>query len=210
MISKVKINLILSLCMISLISIGFSSWILPIDTKEVNGSIITDNSIDLSSIIAPDTRTNKLGISTFKLGNDGFISDGQFKNTADMIFYFKIDNSKFNNVKLDNNTLTLRLELRQNSIDDFKLIHSKYMLTTMYLDTNDMGSYNNNYSIVMDEDDCSCYVDFVLSDEKIGTSMFYFSIKFSFSISDLEMYKSELALYSNDTEAKFKLKIASR
>ena len=210
MISKMKINLILSLCMISLISIGFSSWILPIETKEVSGSIITDNSIDLSSIIAPDTRASKLGISTFKLGNDGFISDGQLKNTADMIFYFKIDYSKFNNVILDNNTLTLRLELKQNSINDFKLINSKYMSTTMYLDTNDKGVYSDQYTLVIDEDNCSCYVDFALSDEKIGTSMFYFSIKFSFNISDLDAYKSELTLYSNEAETKFKLKIASR
>ncbi|MCM1261052.1 MAG: hypothetical protein NC182_07925, partial [Prevotella sp.] len=195
---------------ISLISIGFSSWILPIETKEVYGYMTADNSIDLSSIIVLDTRTNKLGISTFKLGNDGFISDGQFKNSADIIFNFKIDYSKFNNVKLDNNTLTLRLELKQNPINDFILINSKYMLTTMYLDINDQGLYSDNYSIVIDEDNCSCYVDFSLSDEKIGTSMFYFSIKFSFNISDLETYKTELALYSNDTETKFKLKIASR
>ena len=53
MISKMKINLILSLCLISLISIGFSSWYISEDDNGIYGSLDVDNvgEIDLNESI---------------------------------------------------------------------------------------------------------------------------------------------------------------
>jgi len=86
-----KINLLLILCTIALISVGFSSWQISNDFHP-NGQFVVDDIIDLSNIINMDERKTSMGISTFKLGNEGFISNGQITNEANLIYFFKINN----------------------------------------------------------------------------------------------------------------------
>lgn len=201
-----KINLLLILCTIALISVGFSSWQISNDFHP-NGQFVVDDIIDLSNIINMDERKTSMGISTFKLGNEGFISNGQITNEANLIYFFKINNVKFLEANLDNTNFSLRVELEQSPLTNFKLITSKYMESYIYLDTNDLGSYKEGYALNIDDDNHFCYAEFILADEKMGVSNFYFSLKFNFVISDMESYKNEIAAFSDEIAAGCRLKI---
>ncbi len=74
MLSKFKINLILVLCMLSLISIGFSSWNITLDAINVDANISVDNVVNSEDYIYLDTTKgdNNTGISCFKYKNNGY------------------------------------------------------------------------------------------------------------------------------------------
>ena len=53
MLSKFKINLIFLLCMLSLVSIGFSSWSITLDAINVDANISVDNVVNSEDYIYP-------------------------------------------------------------------------------------------------------------------------------------------------------------
>ena len=55
MLSKFKINLIFLLCMLSLVSIGFSSWSITLDAINVDANISVDNVVNSEDYIYLDT-----------------------------------------------------------------------------------------------------------------------------------------------------------
>lgn len=68
MLSKFKINLIFLLCMLSLVSIGFSSWSITLDAINVDANISVDNVVNSEDYIYLDTTKgdNNTGICCFK------------------------------------------------------------------------------------------------------------------------------------------------
>lgn len=54
MLSKFKINLIFLLCMLSLVSIGFSSWSITLDAINVDANISVDNVVNSEDYIYLD------------------------------------------------------------------------------------------------------------------------------------------------------------
>ena len=71
MLSKFKINLIFLLCMLSLVSIGFSSWSITLDAINVDANISVDNVVNSEDYIYLDTTKgdNNTGICCFKYCN---------------------------------------------------------------------------------------------------------------------------------------------
>lgn len=68
--SKWKLNLMLILCIISLMSIGFSSWIFTINSKVVIGTILTDD------VAGTDFKDSAFVVSNSENGFDFYIYNG--------------------------------------------------------------------------------------------------------------------------------------
>lgn len=73
MLSKFKINLIFLLCMLSLVSIGFSSWSITLDAINVDANISVDNVIDLRTYVTKNLSKgdSKNGINTLQYNSYG-------------------------------------------------------------------------------------------------------------------------------------------
>lgn len=69
MLSKFKINLIFLLCMLSLVSIGFSSWSITLDAINVDANISVDNVVNSEDYIYLDTTKgdNNTGICALNI-----------------------------------------------------------------------------------------------------------------------------------------------
>ena len=78
MLTKGKITLFMTLCILSLVSIGFASWTISEESKEeVLGSMQTDNVINSADFIYLDTSKgeNLSGISCFKYQELGYLAE---------------------------------------------------------------------------------------------------------------------------------------
>ena len=95
MLSKFKINLIFLLCMLSLVSIGFSSWSITLDAINVDANISVDNVIDLRTYVTKNLSKgdSKNGINTLQYNSYGFVLDDTISYTGQMKYYllFKIE-----------------------------------------------------------------------------------------------------------------------
>lgn len=115
MLSKFKINLILVLCMLSLISIGFSSWNITLDAINVDANISVDNVVNSEDYIYLDTTKgdNNTSISCFKYKNNGYLdNNGEISNTGYINAYFIIDLNKCKLLFSKSNSIYLSITLK--------------------------------------------------------------------------------------------------
>ena len=111
MLSKFKINLILVLCMLSLISIGFSSWNITLDAINVDANISVDNVVNSEDYIYLDT--TKGDNSCFKYKNNGYLdNNGEISNTGYVNAYFIIDLNKCKLLFSKSNSIYLSITLK--------------------------------------------------------------------------------------------------
>ena len=115
MLSKFKINLIFLLCMLSLVSIGFSSWSITLDAINVDANISVDNVVNSEDYIYLDTTKgdNNTGISCFKYKNNGYLdNNGEISNTGYINAYFIIDLNKCKLLFSKSNSIYLSITLK--------------------------------------------------------------------------------------------------
>ena len=101
MLTKGKITLFMTLCLLSLVSIGFASWTITEGPKEEQmlGSMMTDNIINSAEFIQLDTTkgdSENPGISAFKFQENGYLSeDGSYVTDTGYIYtYYVLDVKK--------------------------------------------------------------------------------------------------------------------
>lgn len=143
MLTKGKITLFMTLCILSLVSIGFASWTISEESKEeVLGSMQTDNVINSAEFVCLDytkgdideesstaDNTVRKGYTVFNYGEYGYLDEnGVTTSTANMIVYLTLDvercnelfGSDFNSMKVNvrlsyTSTVNTKLNLFKNS-----------------------------------------------------------------------------------------------
>ena len=104
MLTKGKITLFMTLCILSLVSIGFASWTISEESKEeVLGSMQTDNVINSAEFVQLNTElgeTANPGIKCFDYQEYGYLSeDGTYVTDTGYIYtYFVLDLEKCYNL----------------------------------------------------------------------------------------------------------------
>lgn len=118
MISKWKVNFMLVLCLISLLSIGFSSWSIASEErilKMINGGIETDNIIDGKDCIYfnEEMGDNLTGVECFKYSPRGYLSsEGTVTDKGYVRAFLVIDINNCKKLFGQNAKLNLTLTLK--------------------------------------------------------------------------------------------------
>ena len=144
MLSKLKINIIVLLCILSLISVGFSSWSITIDDRYIDGNISTDNVINSEDYIYLDTTKgdNNTGISCFKYKKEGYLgSDNNITDKGYIDAYFIIDLNKCKTLFANSNALDLTIILKYAE-------NNPTSLNIFEEDRQDTGYRTLNYNII--------------------------------------------------------------
>ena len=119
MLTKGKILLLTTLCLLSLVSFGFASWTITETTpdQELLGGMHTDNIINSAEFIQLDTTLGDSanpGISCFKYQETGFLSeDGSYVTDTGYIYtYYVLDLEKcYNLFSSEFNSIVLTINL---------------------------------------------------------------------------------------------------
>ncbi len=116
MFTKFKVYLCMILCMISLVSVGFSSWtIYGLDEEEIELSINSDNVINSKDYVYLDTTKgeNNSGIDCFKYYEYGYLDkDGYLSNYGYITTFYKLDLKKCKELfGSDNDSIEINLKL---------------------------------------------------------------------------------------------------
>lgn len=101
--SKWKLNFMLILCIISLISVGFSSWIFSGNSTIVIGTILTDDVVNMSFF-------KSLTVQSFTLGPDGLVEDYTIVSSTSFKVIIEIDNEKAYDAS-NNGNITFQINL---------------------------------------------------------------------------------------------------
>ena len=138
MLTKGKILLLTTLCLLSLVSFGFASWTITETTpdQEILGSMHTDNIINSAEFIQLDTTLGDSlnpGISCFKYQDTGYLSeDGSYVSDTGYIYtYYILDLEKcYNLFGSDFNSIVLVINLGYTSNVSTNLNLFKYKANT--------------------------------------------------------------------------------
>lgn len=121
MFTKTKIYICMFLCLISLVSVGFSSWtITGLEEESFDVSITADKVINSKEYVYLDTTKgeNSSGIDCFKYYEYGYLdSDGYISNYGYITTYYKLDLKKcYDLLGSDSDSLEINLKLQY--VDD--------------------------------------------------------------------------------------------
>ena len=135
MLTKGKILLLTTLCLLSLVSFGFASWTISseLPDEEVLGLMHTDNIINSADFIQLDTTLGDSanpGISCFKYQETGYLSeDGSYVSDTGYIYtYYVLDLEKCYNLfssEFSSISLTINLGYASNVTTDLNLFKYK-------------------------------------------------------------------------------------
>lgn len=121
MFSKYKISFIIFLCMIALLSVGFSSWTLNGgSTQETDSIIEVDHVINSQEYVYLDTSFGDNGISCFEFSDTGFI-DTEFQSVssnAKIETKYKLNLGKCKEIFDINQPILINITIRYNKINE--------------------------------------------------------------------------------------------
>lgn len=117
MLSKSKMNILLALCLISITSIGFSSWVIVQDSNplHIQGNIDVDNVINSKDYVYLDTSKgdNESGITCFNYTDTGYLNESDtITDTGYIDAYFIIDLEKCKTLFTEYNSIDVLLTLK--------------------------------------------------------------------------------------------------
>ena len=182
---KSKMSLLVFLTSLSIVSVGFSSWSITVETNaEINGNIEVDNVINNNDIITQTTSSN---LTFTRLGFTD--ANNKISKTNDIIVDYKIDLTKCEEFLTKDNLsteVTIKYAAEEGSFNIFE----DYSQGTNY---NKLTlSYSTDGNETWDEIDSE---DYIVSDYQCVTSinldnvlaenhdeMLSFSIKYSFEV----------------------------
>ena len=236
MISKTKINFILCLCLISLISVGFSSWYISKDDfiTSIEGSFETDKIIYSKEYIYLDHSKGDLdnnniptGIQCFKYSENGYLDENNVPiNEGYVNAYFIIDINKCKSIFSSNNinvTLTLKYANNNNTkLNIFKNYsdsngHQTLFNSEIIIDDNIVSQPNletniRNYSVIKKE--VSGIEDFQYSLPiefknilNVKDDYIYFTVKYAFFATTGDYFRENIYKYIYGDIIEFSLEI---
>lgn len=202
MLTKGKITLFMTLCLLSLVSIGFASWTITEGPKEEQmlGSMMTDNIINSAEFISLNTeygrlndKNEKTGVDWFDYEQTGYLDEaGTFTDTGHIITYYKIDLQKckvfFENY--DSLKVTLTICYANNNNTDLNIFANHDSKNPEYLGNRKFESFVNisdiNYTSSSKLDGKKYVIDIYFNDfienyNYDGTNQYLeFDIKYTF------------------------------
>ena len=121
MFTKFKVYLCIILCMISLVSVGFSSWtITGLEEESFDVSITADKVINSKEYVYLDTTKgeNNSGIDCFKYYEYGYLdSEGYLSNYGYISTYYKLDLKKcYDLLSSDSDSIEINLKLQYSDV----------------------------------------------------------------------------------------------
>lgn len=124
MFSKYKISFIIFLCMIALLSVGFSSWTLSGEsTNQINSNIEADIVINSNEYVFLNTGYGSgTGINCFKYSKSGYLdNDSRLSNYGYVDVYYTVDLDKCRSVFANDTSIKIDITLKaQNCSSEFK------------------------------------------------------------------------------------------
>ena len=202
MLSKFKINLILVLCMLSLISIGFSSWNITLDAINVDANISVDNVVNSEDYIYLDTTKgdNNTGISCFKYKNNGYLdNNGEISNTGYINAYFIIDLNKCKLLFSKSNSIYLSITLKYAN-------DNPTILNIFEDDRQELGYRTINHEVIIDNKQyiLPITINDILTIEEQFIS---FQIKYSFFATAGNYFNEQIYKYLYGDNIKFSITV---
>lgn len=148
MFTKFKVYICMILCMISLVSVGFSSWsIHGITEEDYSGSITSDKIINSKEYVYLDTTKgdNNTGIDCFNYYEYGYLDEnGYTSNYGYIKTYYILDLEQCRNIFEDNDSVELTINLMYQDG-----IQTELNLFTYEIDgETNLGSHNISSSCV--------------------------------------------------------------
>ena len=182
MFTKFKVYLCIVLCMISLVSVGFSSWtIAGLEEEKTEGVITTDKVINSKEYVYLDTSKgeNNSGIDCFKFYEYGYLNgDGYLTDTGTITTYYVLDLKKCAELLRNENDsieLTLKLQYANNITTNLNLFQYQSSIEpngyqNISIDCDYEDQYQNVYSSL-----------FTMNVSKLDDSSKHYSNKVTFN-----------------------------
>lgn len=238
MISKMKINLILSLCLISLISIGFSSWFISEDGSLphfTEGSFETDTVIYSKEYIYLDNSKGDLdsnniptGIKCFKYSEDGYLDENDIPISEGYVnAYFVIDINKCKSIFFNNNVnVNLILKYANNNntqLNIFKnysdsngyqtLFNSEIIINNNIISEPNLEINMGSYSVIKGEASGIDNFQYCLpigfkNILNVEEDYIYFIVKYSFFATTGDYFRENIYKYMYSDMIEFSLEIS--
>lgn len=189
MLSKGKITIILSLCCLCTVSIGFSSWIIgnPAST-EANGTIQVDNVISNKDVIS-----NVNNIETFKYTEMGFLNDNNYLTKQGIIIVqLEINLNECERYFISDTTLVVEPVLKYVSESNENLNNifiNNNLVMSYYVSENNVVAndtiWSNLTTSIVSDNNCKSIINITnyLNNDEINIDKIYLSLKYEFSIS---------------------------
>ncbi len=171
MLSKGKINIILGLCLTSIVSIGFSSWVMGLEGSEVVGNIEVDNIINSNKYVMLD----KANLQIFSYSDTGFKGDNSEIGQIIAPYTIHIGQCRndlgyeqFNefNIELSlkyASTFTSDINLFYDSEQEHTLTHSLTTLTNETKIQSTINDYNYTIEIPITDDGTTNDISFTIT-----------------------------------------------
>ena len=216
MLSKFKINLIFLLCMLSLVSIGFSSWSITLDAINVDANISVDNVVNSEDYIYLDTTKgyNNTGICCFKYKNNGYLdNNGEITNTGYVEAYFIMDLDRCKLLFSQSNSMYLSITLKYaNDNPTILNIFQDDRQELGYRTVNHEIIIDNNYDVTMGSisgiDNKQYVIPITISNlSTIEEQFISFQIKYSFFATAGDYFNEQIYQYLYGDNIKFSITV---
>lgn len=216
MLSKFKINLIFLLCMLSLVSIGFSSWSITLDAINVDANISVDNVVNSEDYIYLDTTKgdNNTGICCFKYKNNGYLDNsGEIANTGYVEAYFIMDLDRCKLLFSQSNSMYLSITLKYaNDNPTILNIFQDDRQELGYRTVNHEIIIDNNYDVTMGSisgiDNKQYVIPITMNNlSTIEEQFINFQIKYSFFATAGDYFNEQIYQYLYGDNIKFSITV---
>lgn len=216
MLSKFKINLIFLLCMLSLVSIGFSSWSITLDAINVDANISVDNVVNSEDYIYLDTTKgdNNTGICCLKYKNNGYLdNNGEIANTGYVEAYFIMDLDRCKLLFSQSNSMYLSITLKYaNDNPTILNIFQDDRQELGYRTINHEIIIDNNYDVTMGSisgiDNKQYVIPITISNlSTIEEQFISFQIKYSFFATAGDYFNEQIYQYLYGDNIKFSITV---
>ena len=180
MFKEYKTMIILTLCCLTMVSIGFSSWVIsdPSTTTTVDGTLEADSIIDNRKYVS------KVSEDIFSYNEHGFIQNGYYSNTGNIFITYNINPqacvSYFDS--LNEPCEGLYLELKAEYANGFTSTYDIFKNSSLKLEykIND-GEYLNNFEVA-NISNYTVVSKFKLDSSYLSSSSLNITYKYTFTI----------------------------
>ena len=187
MYKEYKSMLIITLCMLTLVSVGFSSWIVttPSATIDTEGYLEADSIIDNRNYIINTESTE------FEYTQLGFLKDGVFTNVGELTvsYNIKLANCKEYFESLGEECVSLTLEVKNKYSDNISATYNVFDDNVISVSYNDGNGYSNQQLSSIN------YVNHNMSKiilDDLTNNNYQITFKYSFAINPGSTFKNSI------------------
>lgn len=187
MLKQYKTMIILTLCMLTLVSVGFSSWIVttPSATIDADGYLEADSIIDNRNYITNTASTE------FEYTELGFMKDGVFSKVGEMTvtYEIKLANCKQYFIDLGEECTSLTLEVKTKYSDDISATYNIFNNEILEV-TYNVGTDYLHEGLISTNDTNQNISKITLTD--LTNNSFYITFKYSFTVNPGTTFKNSV------------------